>query len=379
MERNNSVKSSIDKLQARGDLFTSQLIKEKKRTNDLQVKLEEVNAQIVRIRESNKQKAVSVLQNIISQQRKRHEGEICRYEMEQRAALQQITKDSNSSLAGLSKTAESLIEKNDATQVLINDTKTEIISAERDVQEYLAATKQKIAQDRQKMHTAHKQRQRMKERVWAEKKKAEIEKMTWRGMSATINRLMTNHDEACSAIKCNLELSKEKLDAQYDNETLERIQSFQHIEERSNSCVNQKQKDLEEKMSQECAIQDASLLKLKSTLLENFKSLKNTQAQDTATLIEEHGIALSKMKSTMVSKVQLSKESTQIEMKEIGLHHIVCFRNIDRELLEAKTSWEKEQVMTCKKRFEKRNEQNKKILLKRRENEIKRIIRAGLL
>lgn len=60
MERNN-VKSSIDKLQARGDLFTRQLIKEKKRTNELQVKLKEVNAQIAQIRESNKQKAICLL------------------------------------------------------------------------------------------------------------------------------------------------------------------------------------------------------------------------------------------------------------------------------------------------------------------------------
>jgi hypothetical protein len=60
MERNN-VKSSIDKLQARGDLFTRQLIKEKKRTNELQVKLKEVNAQIAEIRESNKQKAICLL------------------------------------------------------------------------------------------------------------------------------------------------------------------------------------------------------------------------------------------------------------------------------------------------------------------------------
>ncbi|KAL7496185.1 hypothetical protein ACHAWT_004407 [Skeletonema menzelii] len=60
MERNN-VKSSIDKLQARGDLFTRQLIKEKKRTNELQIKLKEVNAQIAEIRESNKQKAICLL------------------------------------------------------------------------------------------------------------------------------------------------------------------------------------------------------------------------------------------------------------------------------------------------------------------------------
>ena len=57
----NNVKSSIDKLQARGDLFTRQLIKEKKRTNELQVKLKEVNERIETIRESNKQKAICLL------------------------------------------------------------------------------------------------------------------------------------------------------------------------------------------------------------------------------------------------------------------------------------------------------------------------------
>jgi chromosome segregation ATPase len=56
-----NVKSVIDKLQARGDLFTRQLIKEKKRTNELQVKLKEVNERIETIRESNKQKAICLL------------------------------------------------------------------------------------------------------------------------------------------------------------------------------------------------------------------------------------------------------------------------------------------------------------------------------
>lgn len=65
MERNN-VKSSIDKLQARGDLFTRQLIKEKKRINELQVKLKEVNAQITETRESNKEKAIYLLNKFSS-------------------------------------------------------------------------------------------------------------------------------------------------------------------------------------------------------------------------------------------------------------------------------------------------------------------------
>lgn len=57
----NNVRSSIDKLQARGDHFTRQLIKEKKRTNELQVKLKEVNEQIQTTREANKQKAICLL------------------------------------------------------------------------------------------------------------------------------------------------------------------------------------------------------------------------------------------------------------------------------------------------------------------------------
>jgi hypothetical protein len=54
----NCNKSSIDELQARGELFTRQLIKEKQRAVQLQVNLDEVKAKIATLRESNKQKAM---------------------------------------------------------------------------------------------------------------------------------------------------------------------------------------------------------------------------------------------------------------------------------------------------------------------------------
>lgn len=54
----NRTKSSIDELQARGEQFTRQLIKEKQRAGQLQVNLDEVKAKIATLRESNKQKAM---------------------------------------------------------------------------------------------------------------------------------------------------------------------------------------------------------------------------------------------------------------------------------------------------------------------------------
>ena len=53
-------KSSIDELQARGDLFTRQLINEKQRMGQLQVKLNDVNEKIAALRDSNKRKAMHI-------------------------------------------------------------------------------------------------------------------------------------------------------------------------------------------------------------------------------------------------------------------------------------------------------------------------------
>ncbi len=53
-------KSSIDELQARGEHFTRLLIKENQRTGHLQSKIDEVKEKITALRESNKQKAMSL-------------------------------------------------------------------------------------------------------------------------------------------------------------------------------------------------------------------------------------------------------------------------------------------------------------------------------
>ncbi|KAL3769117.1 hypothetical protein ACHAW5_008936 [Stephanodiscus triporus] len=62
----NRTKKSIDELQERGEHFTRHLIKEKQRTATLQVKLDEVNEKIANLRDSNKQKAMSLLNKYIT-------------------------------------------------------------------------------------------------------------------------------------------------------------------------------------------------------------------------------------------------------------------------------------------------------------------------
>jgi hypothetical protein len=60
-QERNRVKNSIDQLQARGDLFTRQLIQEKQRIGHLQLKLKEVNENIARHRDANKKMAMGLL------------------------------------------------------------------------------------------------------------------------------------------------------------------------------------------------------------------------------------------------------------------------------------------------------------------------------
>ena len=51
----------MEELQARGDLYTRQLIKEKRRIETLQTQLNDVHSKIATTRDSNKQKAISLM------------------------------------------------------------------------------------------------------------------------------------------------------------------------------------------------------------------------------------------------------------------------------------------------------------------------------
>ena len=156
---------------------------------------------------------------------------------------------------------------------------------------------------------------------------------------------------------------------------MERIESFRHSEEQSNSCVIQKKKELADILSQEYDKNNNRLQKLKTALVQDEETLKKSQARDLAILTKEHEAALAKVKLTLDSKLQLSKESMQTQKDQIEQDLFGC---IDKELSENKDTWEKEYAMVSNKRIAERNEQNRKILMQRREVEIKAMLRASL-
>lgn len=325
-----------------------------------------------------KSKSITVLKNLIEKQKARFESEIKQFEQEQHTSLKQLLKENDTSIAALRSTAESWIEKNSAAQARINDLKADIASAERDVRERAEATQQSIADMKKRAHQEHKRQQNEREKEWYEQRKAEIEKLTWKGISSSIARLLLKHDEECNKIRYNTELKKEKLESHVGNETVERIQSFQHGEEQSNFRVCQKKKELADELSREYDLHNTRLLKLKMTLIQEEEALKKSQAKDTATLINEHEAAMAKVKLTMTSKLQLSKQAMLTQKNQIEQRHRTSLGKIDKDLSEKKELWEKDYAIMSENRIAERNEQNRKILMQRREFEVKKIIRNAL-
>jgi len=325
----------------------------------------------------DKSKSINLLQNLIEEQRARHEQEKRQYEQDQNTSLEQLTNENNTSLAALRSTADSWIEKNNSAQARINDLKADISSAERYARERADAIQQSIAKTKERAHAVHIQQQRERERLWYDQRKAEIEKLTWKGMSSSIARLLKQHDEKISTIRHDLELAKEKLEVQFENETVERIQAFRHSEEQSNSCVKQKKKELSNLLSQEHTSHNTRLLQLKTAFTQEEEALKKSQARDTEQHVNELEAALTKVKVTMDSKLQLSKQSLLTQKNQIEQRHRISLGDIDKEQSATKEAWEKEYAMISNKRTAERNEQNRKILMQRREAEIKEIIRTG--
>ena len=325
-----------------------------------------------------KSKSINVLKNLIEKQQTRYKNEAKQFEREQQILFDQLSTENNASLGALRDTAESWLEKNNSAQARINDLKADIAAAERDARERADATQQSISDRKKRAHAEYRQQQREREREWYEHRKAEIEKLTWKGMSSSIARLLQKHDEECSTIRYNTELSKQKLEAQFENETLERIQSYHHNEEQSNSRVCQKKKELADLLRQEYDTHNDRLIKLKKTLMQDEEALKKSQAQDNAAMTNEHEAALAKVKFSLDSKLQLFKQAMLTQKGEIEQRHRTSLGLIDKDLSKEKETWEKEYAKKSNKRIEERNEQNRRILLQRREVEIKGIIRADL-
>ena len=331
----------------------------------------------LRIAVEDKAKSITLLQNLIDEQRTRHHRETEELKHDQNAALQQATDENSRSLEALISISESWTDKNNALETRIKSLMDDIAAAERDTQERAQAIRDSIAESKQRAFVAHKQQQRERERAWYEQRKVEIEKLTWKGMSSTISRLLQKHDEELHNIRYNIELSKEKLEVQFDNDLEERMHSLGLGEEVTDD-ISKKQKEIAtEALSQECNDQTARDLKLKQTFMQEEEMLCQKHKYEEDALRTEHEAALAKAKSTTESKLQLLQDSKLTKLETIRNMKQTSLGNIDKELATTQQAWEKEYTTLSNKRIDERNEHNRMILMQQREKDIKDIIRAG--
>ena len=325
----------------------------------------------------DKAKSINLLQNLIDEQRVRHHREAEQFKLDQTAALQKVTDENSRSLEALISISESWTDKNNVLETGIKSLNDDIAAAEKDTQERAQAVRDGIAESKQRAFVAHKQQQRERERAWYEQRKVEIEKLTWKGMSSTISSILTKHDEALHNIRYNMELSKEKLEVQFDNDLEERMHSLCLGDEVTDD-ISKKQKELAaEALSQECNDHTARILKIKQTFMEEEEMLKMSQTRAMDALITEHEAALAKVKSTTESKLQLLQDSKLTKLESIRNMKQTSLGNIDKELATTQQAWEKEYTTLSNKRIDERNEHNRMMLMQRREKDIKDIIRAG--
>lgn len=325
-----------------------------------------------------KAKSINLLQNMIDEQRTRHRREAEQFKHDQTAALQKVTDENSRSLEALSSISESWTDKNNALEAGIQSLIDDIAAAEKDTQERAQAVRDGIAESKQRAFVAHKQQQRERERAWYEQRKVEIEKLTWKGMSSTIARIQQKHDEELHNIRYNMELSKEKLEVQFDNDLEERMHSLGLSEEVVTDDISKKQKELaRDALSREYNDHTARILKIKQTFMEEEEMLKMSQTRAMDALRTEHEAALAKVKSTTESKLQLLQDSKLTKLESIRNMKQTSLGNIDKELATTQQAWEKEYTTLSNKRIDERNEHNRMILMQRREKDIKDIIRAG--
>lgn len=331
----------------------------------------------LRLTIEEKSESLHLLQSRIDEQRARNRCEIEQIEQEQKTLFQKVSDDNSNSLATLRSETEALTEKNKAMEARLHDLKETIAAAERDARKNAETVSKRIAETKHQALAAHKQRQLERERVWYEKRKSEMEKLTWKGMSPSIAQLLQKHDEAMHDIKFGLELSKEKLDIKFDNDLIERIQSLGGGLLKTSDISQKIKAAAADALSQEHNEQNKRLLKLKESFIQEEEMLKKSRDRDIETLVKEHETALAKVKLSMESKLQLEHSQHKTKMEQVRQRLNISLGDIDREMSATKEAWEKEYATLSNKRIAERNERNRKILMQRREAELKDIIRAS--
>ena len=198
----------------------------------------------------DKTKSIELLQQLIEDSTIRHAQELASYQNEQSKFLDKFTKESKETRAKISDTTKALNDRKNALDAQLNDLLLKKKEVETTKKENLDAVRREIAEAKEAAHKAYKLERSQREKAWLERRTAEIQKLTWKGIQPNIERLQRKHIEQCEEIEAKTQFAKQKLELQCDNELSDRIYAFQQEEEQKNTSLA-KQKELSDMIKKE--------------------------------------------------------------------------------------------------------------------------------
>ena len=198
----------------------------------------------------DKTKSIELLQQLIEDSTIRHAQELASYQNEQSKFLDKFIKESKETQAKLSDITKSLNDRKTALDAHLSDLLLKKKEVEATKKENLDAVRREIVETKEAAHKAYKQERGLREKAWLERRTAEIQKLTWKGIQPNIERLQRKHIEQCEEIEAKTQFAKQKLELQCDNELSDRIYAFRQEHEQKNTSLA-KQKELSDMIKKE--------------------------------------------------------------------------------------------------------------------------------
>ena len=197
--------------------------------------------------------------------------------------------------------------------------------------------------------------------------------MTLKGIQPEIDRITRKHKENCEDIKCQMDVSKQKLEVQCEEELMFRIQEFQRSEQQARTSVAQRN-DIAQALSYEQNEHIARLKKLKEAQMEELENAKKMYQMELETVAKEIELKTSKPDNSRHLELNLKnkREQRKYEM-EAELEHI------NTEMCVSKREWEDARLKASKTKQEGAIKELKKSLLELRETKINDLIKASII
>ena len=322
----------------------------------------------------DKTKSIELLQQLIEDSTIRHAQELASYQNEQSKFLDKFTKESKETRAKISDTTKALNDRKNALDAQLNDLILKKKEVEATKKENLDAVRREIEETKEAAHKAYKQERSLREKAWLERRTAEIQKLTWKGIQPNIERLQRKHIEKCEEIEAKTQHAKQKLELQCDNELSDRIYAFQQEQEQKNTSLA-RQTEIANLLKKGEEEHNRNLAELKQKNEQEEEQTKQLHALELKTLAKDLSIKLS-IKATKVNhltqQLQQEKKDKQRELES-------KLDQLEKDIAPAKTKWEEDWQRESALRVEDQTKQIHADLLQWRKQELDKLIRQSVL